>query len=122
VLLAAGEPAGWGVSVDALTGAILRRVDLLRFASGDGLVADENLLTTPVPAMRPLVDLAGNGLLQGKDVSVFSFAGFKGRTMKRQRLSRAPDGQFTAAPANPGFDEQMLYYHICRSRAFFRRA
>jgi Zn-dependent metalloprotease len=122
VLLATAEPADWEVSVDALTGAILRRVDLLRFASGDGLVADENLLTTPVPAMRTLVDLAGNGLLQGKDVSVFSFVGFKGRTMKRQRLSRAPDGQFTAAPADPRFDEQMLYYHVCRARAFFRRA
>jgi bacillolysin len=120
VLLATGEPADWEVSVDAQTGAVIRRVDLLRRADGAGLVADENLLTTPVPGMRDLVDLAGNGLLQGTGVSVFSFAGFKGGTMQRQRLSRAPDGQFTAAPDDPRFDEQMLYYHASRARAYFR--
>jgi bacillolysin len=122
VLLATAEPADWEVSVDALSGAVIRRADLLRHAEGSGLVADENLLTTPVPAMRALVDLTGNGLLQGPGVSVFSFAGFKGRTMQRQRLSRAPDGEFTAAPDDPRFDEQMLYYHACRARAYFRSA
>jgi Zn-dependent metalloprotease len=120
VLLATGEPADWEVSVDAQTGAVIRRVDLLRRADGAGLVADENLLTTPVPGMRDLVDLAGNGLLQGAGVSIFSFAGFKGSAMQRQRLSRAPDGQFTAAPDDPRFDEQMLYYHASRARAYFR--
>jgi Zn-dependent metalloprotease len=120
------QPADWRVEVDARDGAVLQKRDLLMHAAGEGVVVDENLLTTPDPVSRPFADLDGSGLLKGAFADVWSFGKLERDTndqclLYRTRLSKAKDLRFMARPGDPRFDEQMLYYQVNRAHDYFRR-
>jgi Zn-dependent metalloprotease len=121
VELAALPPADWRIFVDAESGAVLGQMDLLRRADAEGLVFDENPFTTPDLALRPLTGLLGGGILKGAyaDVGSFDRIDAVGRIFGK-RLSRAQDQRFVATPEDPGFDEQMIYYHVTRMHDFLR--
>jgi hypothetical protein len=119
--LAAFPPADWRVHVDATSGAVLARMNLLTHVDAVGLVVEENPFTTPDLVTRPLPNLLGDGVLHGKYANVGSFDRIdRVGQLFGKRLSRAEDHRFLATPDDPRFDEQMLYYHVNRAHGFLR--
>ena len=125
VIVQASKPNGaWKIYVDAHDGSIVDRFDLIRRATGNGLVFDPNPVselndtslsndsTLPAIAYRPveLEHLDGSGFLTGKFVST---------SATRGRIRRK-DLQFLVTRENRAFREVMAYYHVDRAHARLR--
>ncbi|PYS45320.1 MAG: peptidase M36 [Acidobacteria bacterium] len=113
-----GRPAEWRIYLDARTGAILEKRNLLRFVSGKGRVFDPNPVVVlndtslnnksliPDKAYSEVVlrDLKDNGFLDGPFVTT-------SKTRKRVKRS-SYDFRFTRDA--PAFKEVMVYFHLDR--------
>lgn len=101
VTLAMADPLGtWLVRVDARDGDVLSADDLIRTATGSGLLYPENAVTTPVPAVVSLFDLDGGGFLQGRVTQVFDV---------RELEAYRPDGVFDFGTTDPRFVQTSVY-------------
>ena len=117
VLLIVRRPAReWKIYLDAGTGEILQKINLLKYINGQGKVFDPTPVATlndftlkdnsPIPAeaysVIILKDLENSGLLDGPFVST------------RITINRAmkPDFKFLFDRADRHFKEVMAYYHI----------
>ena len=121
VMVVAANPAGdWEVLVDAATGEVVKRTNLLVFdratpqnssASGQVLqpVAPGWIAAVQEPltlATVPLQGLDGSGRLRGDYVDLTQMAG----TRPSRAFSSA--GQFIYAPDDPRFEEVMVYHYV----------
>jgi len=88
------------VDVDAVTGRVLARVDLLRRADGTGSVYDPNVALSATPSLVPLRDLDGSGRLGGLYTRVFD---------ERATEAFVPSLAFVFPPADPRFKQTSVY-------------
>jgi Zn-dependent metalloprotease len=112
------------IFVDARSGAILKKLDRRKSTQDEGIVVDENLLTTTQLVTRPFPNLShSNGYLHGAFVNLWTFdrVEWSNYFVWGKRLSKATDYHFTARPNDGRFDEQMAYYHVNRGHDYFRR-
>ena len=120
VIVQTSQPKGaWKIYVDARDGSILERLDMMRRATGHGLVFDPNPVVTlndesltndseiPIHAYRDvdLQHLDGSGYLTGDFVTT---APTKGRTKRK-------DLRYYFTREDRAFREVMAYYHLDRS-------
>ncbi len=112
------RPAEWKIYVDAQTGAILEKRNMLRFIDGKGRVFDPNPVVTlnntslsdrskiPDKAYTEVVlrDLKRSGFLEGPYVTT--------RTTKKRIQRKNHDFRFKRA--DRAFKEVMVYFHIDR--------
>ncbi|OLY91821.1 Zn-dependent metalloprotease [Cnuella takakiae] len=116
--------AEWKIYIDALTGAILDKVDLLKYIDGRGRVFDPN----PVAALNDttlednskipdaaylevtLKDLKNTGMLEGPFVTT---------STTPNRVKRA-DFTFLFKREDRAFKEVMVYYHIDRVQRYIQ--
>lgn len=121
VLVVAANPAGdWEVLVDATTGEVVKRTNLLVFDRSDQqsrgavgqvlqpvapgwMAAVQDPLTL---ATVPLDGLDGSGWLRGDYVDLTQLAG------SRPARAFSPSGQFIYAPDDPRFEEVMVYHYV----------
>lgn len=123
VIVTTQKPAGsWKIYVDAYTGAIVERIDLLRRASGKGRVFDPNPVVSlndptleddsPIPADAyrtvELLDLDDGGNLDGPFVN----------TRPTVNRIQSPTLEFLFDRSNRAFKEVMVYFHIDRVRRY----
>lgn len=95
------EPLGtWLISIDARDGAVVGREDLVRTATGSGLVYAENVVTTPSAVDRPLFELDGLGFLRGRFTQVFDV---------RDLEAFRPDLAFAYPDPDPRFVQTAVY-------------
>lgn len=113
-----GRPAEWKMYLDAYTGAILEKRNLLRFINGKGRVFDPNPIVTlndtslndksklPDKAYSEVVlrDLKTGGFLDGPFVTTKT---------TRKRVQRR-NGDFRFKRQDRAFKEVMVYFHIDR--------
>ena len=113
-----GRPAEWKMYLDAYSGAVLEKLNLLRFREGKGRVFDPNPVVTlndttlndksalPEKAYSEVVlrDLKSTGFLDGPFVTT--------RTTKK-RVKRK-NGDFRFKRQDRAFKEVMAYFHIDR--------
>jgi Zn-dependent metalloprotease len=114
----ARRPAEWKMYIDAATGAILEKRNLLRFADGKGRVFDPNPVVTlndtslkdksviPDKAYTEVVlrDLKKSGFIEGPYVTTKTT---KNRIKKKNR-------DFRFKRSDRAFKEVMVYFHIDR--------
>src|SRR4051812_28374612 len=112
------RPAEWKLYIDAETGAILEKRNLLRFAAGKGRVFDPNPVVTlndtklrvksPIPDKAyvdvTLRDLKTSGFIDGPYVTTKT---------TRNRVKRK-DRDFRFKRNDRAFKEVMVYFHIDR--------
>lgn len=99
----------WSISVDARDGAVIRREDLVRTATGSGLVYAENVATTPAPLPAPLFELDGLGFLRGRFTQVFDV---------RDLEAFRPDLEFEYPESDPRFVQTTAYRGLTDAALF----
>ncbi len=117
-------PHDWRIYIDARTGSVLHKEDMLKMGSARGLVFDPNPVVTlddtklrdskPVPDVAyhdvELKDLRGSGFLDGPFVS----------TSTTKNRVRSKTGRFRFKRKHPGFTEVMVYFHIDRIQRYIQ--
>lgn len=120
----AGRPAEWKIYLDASTGAILEKRNLLRFISGKGRVFDPNPVvtlnntkledTSQIPdgayTEVELRDLKGTGFIEGPFVNT---------STTPNRVKRA-NQDFRFKREDRAFKEVMVYFHIDRVQRYIQ--
>ena len=99
----------WRISVDARDGSVVEREDLVRTASGSGLVYPENVATTPAPLAAPLYELDGLGFLRGRFTQVFDV---------RDIEAFRPDLSFVYPESDPRFAQTSVYRGLTDAALF----
>jgi hypothetical protein len=119
-----GRPAEWKIYLDAYTGAILEKRNLLRFVNGKGRVFDPNPVVTlndtalndkselPDKVYSDVVlrDLKGGGFLDGPFVTTKT-------TSKRVKRT---NHDFRFKRQDRAFKEVMVYFHIDRIQRYIQ--
>jgi Zn-dependent metalloprotease len=119
-----GRPAEWKIYLDAYTGAILEKRNLLRFVNGKGRVFDPNPVVTlndtalndkselPDKVYSDVVlrDLKGGGFLDGPFVTTKT---------TRKRVKRT-NHDFRFKRQDRAFKEVMVYFHIDRIQRYIQ--
>jgi Zn-dependent metalloprotease len=120
----AGRPAEWKMYIDAKSGAILEKANLLRFVQGKGRVFDPNPVVTlndtslnnrsniPDKAYREVVlpDLKSAGFLDGPFVT----------TKRTPRRVKRKNRDFRFKRSDRAFKEVMVYFHIDRIQRYLQ--
>lgn len=119
-----GRPAEWKMYIDANTGAILEKQNMLRFIAGKGRVFDPNPVVSlndtslndrsklPDKAYRDVVlpDLKSSGFLDGPFVTT--------KTTKKRVKRKNRDFRFKRE--DRAFKEVMVYFHIDRLQRYIQ--
>jgi Zn-dependent metalloprotease len=120
----AGRPAEWKIYLDAVTGAILEKQNLLKFVNGKGKVFDPNPVVTlndttledtstiPPKAYTEVVlrDLKNTGFIEGPYVTTSTTQNRVKRTAFDFRFERV----------DRAFKEVMVYFHIDRVQRYIQ--
>ena len=124
IIPASDPPHDWRVYIDAQTGSVLHKEDMLKMATAIGRVFDPNPVVTlndtrlrdkkPLPDQAykqvELPELALSGYLDGPYVST-------GNTKNR---CRSKNRQFLFTRNKPPFKEVMVYFHIDRVQRYIQ--
>jgi hypothetical protein len=124
ILPLSAPPHDWRIYVDARSGAVLHKEDMLKMVSARGLVFDPNPVVTlndtrlkdsrPVPDSAyhevELRDVPASGLLDGPHVS----------TAPTKNRVRARNGRFLFKRNTRAFKEVMVYFHIDRMQRYIQ--
>ncbi len=119
IVVKSGPPAReWKIYLDAFSGELLWRRNLLKRASGKALVFDPNpvvaLNTTGLSNRRAVPPAAYREVeLRGLDGSGFLDGEFVSTRLTKRRVKRA-NGDFRFRRGERGFTEAMVYFHIDR--------
>jgi len=118
VKLSTWSPFGaWEVLVDAHTNQVLQKNNLVKSATGRGVVYTENPFTTPEAVVRPFDYLDESGELRGSFARVGQYdPGLD--DLRHTAVSSNLD--FFFFPDDPRFAEQHVYYHINVIHDYFK--
>jgi hypothetical protein len=110
VIVPAWRPlATWQVRIDAHTGELLQKTNLLLSATGVGAVFREDPVSSGVVTMESLDDLSDNGFLQGAITNVFDLVGTE---------AFRPDLVFDFAESDPRFVQTSVYRAVTDTGRF----
>jgi len=105
VTLPASRPFGtWRAIVDARSGELLARADLVRRLDGTGRVFYPNRVLAPGPVLRPLRELDASGRLSGRITRVIE--------TRAPADAFRPDRFFDFAVGDPRFVETNIYHGL----------
>ena len=120
VMIVAANPAGdWEVLVDAISGDVIKRTNLLVFDRGQILepAAAGWIAAVQNPLRLSDVTLEGldsSGWLRGEYVDLTALTGH------RPARAFSPDGQFIYTPDDPRFEEVMVYYYVDTTQRYIQ--
>ena len=124
IIPVAAPPHDWRIYISTRSGSVLHKEDMIKRATGTGLVFDPNPVVTlndttlsdakPVPDSAyekvELLGLTSSGLLEGPYVST---------SATRDRV-RSRNHKFLFKRDEPGFKEVMVYFHIDRMQRYIQ--
>ncbi|QHT65332.1 peptidase M36 [Rhodocytophaga rosea] len=126
IIVKSQKPVGeWKIYLDAITGGIIDKINMLRTLEGQGKVFDPNPVVTlkdtslednaqiPDAAYRlvPLRDLSNSGMLDGPYVTT---------KLTPNRVKRS-DAKFIFRREERAFKEVMVYFHIDRVQRYIQQ-
>jgi Zn-dependent metalloprotease len=114
----------WKVYVDAVTGKVLEKINLLKDAKGKGKIFDPNpvvkLNNTTLKDRSPIPDAAySNVVLNALDGTGFLDGDFVSTRRTAHRVKKT-NLKFQFKRGQPGFKEVMVYFHIDRLQRYLK--
>jgi Zn-dependent metalloprotease len=114
---------GWEYLIDAKTGQIVEKNNLLRSVDGTGKVYLDNPTVTPDLTTVPFKYLDGSGYLKGAYANALSYVG--ANNYQNKALSASFTFDFLPNSGSTGsstevFAEQNLYYHVNQIHDYFK--